>query len=85
MVRDTRPVGFSLTALAGGCHDRRHEDATGPHAATPCRSRACLQRLLLFRGLIHRRPSLRPAAAARARTAAAVARVHRGVRIHRTA
>lgn len=51
-VRDTRPVKISLTALTCGCHDRRHEDATGPHAATPCRPRTRLQRLLLRRGLI---------------------------------
>lgn len=52
VVRDTRPVGTSLTALADGCHDRRHDDATGPHAATPRRPRTRFQRLLLRRGLI---------------------------------
>lgn len=34
-----------------GCDHRRHEDATGPHATTPCRPRACLQLLLLSRSL----------------------------------
>jgi len=57
MVRDPRPVGFSLTARADGCHDRRHEDATGPHAATPRRPRTRLQRLLSRRGLINSRRS----------------------------
>jgi hypothetical protein len=52
MVRDTRPIGFFLTVVVDDCHDRRHEDATGPHAATPCRPRARLQRILSRRGLI---------------------------------
>jgi hypothetical protein len=46
------------------CDDHRHDDATGPHAATPRRPRARLQRilLLLFRGLTLDPPDPPPSA-----------------------